>query len=527
MADHVAMGLFRHMADWLAGRTPARLSAAEAGRIFQSIANYTHDWESWIGAEGRPRWINPGVERITGYRVEECMAMADYPLPLVHPEDRAAIAACMRSAGHGDSGNDVAFRLLRKDGSTRWGAMSWQTLYHHAGLPLGFRTSIRDISERKQVEDELRAAHGEAERANLAKSRFLAAASHDLRQPLQAVTMFVAALKARGGGGDALDIIRSIQASLRATNDLLDALLDVSRLDAGVLQPKPRPIPVVDLVERIADEFAPQAADRALRFRAFPIAATIETDPALLDRVLTNLVSNAMRYTEKGGVLLGCRLRGDRLRFEVWDTGIGIPADEIGRIFEEFYQIGNPERDRTRGLGLGLTIVDRMARLLGYRIFVRSIPGRGSCFAVEVPLAGTPERRNDARVPRGIAGSFLLAIDDEPVQRKAMELLFRQWGCEVLTAGSADEALAKLAWAARPLDAIVADYRLRDGVTGAQAIARIRQALHRPVPALLLTGDTEPARLIEAKASGFDLMHKPVDPARLLANLRQAIDRVA
>jgi CheY-like chemotaxis protein/nitrogen-specific signal transduction histidine kinase len=403
--------------------------------------------------------------------------------------------------------------------------VSWQTLFHHAGLPQGYRTSVRDITERKQSEDELRAAHAEAERANRAKSRFLAAASHDLRQPLQAMTMFVAALKAGALPPESRPIIGSIQASLKATNELLDSLLDVSRLDAGVLQPRLRAVSAVDLVERIADEFAQAALERDLELRTFPVGAMIETDPALLGRILLNLVSNAVRYTQQGGVLIGCRRRGDRLRFEVCDTGIGIPETELGRIFEEFYQIDNPERDRARGLGLGLAIVDRMAQLLGCRVEVRSRPGRGSRFAIEVPLAAVPAAAARATNGGGLAGSFLLAIEDEPNQRRAMEALFRQWGCEVATAGSAEEALAKLTWAARPIDAIVADYRLREGATGAEAIRKIRRALNRPVPGLILTGDTEPSRLAEAQASGFELLHKPVDPDRLRTSLRQAIQR--
>jgi two-component system, sensor histidine kinase len=528
--------LLRHFAARLRGigrdhRAPAdrgergRLSVEEVGRLFQAIANYTYDWESWIGSDGRPRWINPAVERMTGRSVADCMAMTDYPLPLIHPADRAAIATCLHSAARGDSGNDVAFRIVRKDGRERWAAVSWQTLFNNVGLPLGYRTSVRDITERKQVEDALRAAHAEAERANRAKSRFLAAASHDLRQPLQAVTMFVAALKANTRAPDSLDIIRSIQASLRATNDLLDALLDVSRLDAGVLQPKLRPVAVVDLVERIADAFVQPAADKGLKLRVFPIAAQITTDPALLDRVLLNLLSNAVRYTEKGGVLFGCRRRGSRLRFEVWDSGIGIPPENLHQVFEEFYQIGNPERDRTRGLGLGLAIVDRVAKLLGYEIEVRSVPNRGSMFAVEVPLA-TAREEIAAPAADGIDGACLLAIDDEPMQLKAMAALFRNWGCTVLAASSAEDALAQLAETPQRVDAIIADYRLRDGVTGAEAITRVREALRKAIPGIILTGDTEPARLIEAQASGFDLLHKPVDTEKLLASLRHALGQV-
>ncbi|MGH6882161.1 MAG: hybrid sensor histidine kinase/response regulator [Hypericibacter sp.] len=510
-----------------ASRSSHPVPMSETDRLFEAIANYTYDWESWLGHDGQPLWINPAVERMTGYRVAECLAMPDYPLPLVHEEDRALIAEVIDRGERGESGNDVAFRLRRKDGKLVWAAVSWQTLFDRAGRSLGFRTSVRDITERKLSEDALRDAHAEAERANRAKSRFLAAASHDLRQPLQAAHLFAAALRIGLRERSDLDLLGSIEDALKAANELLDALLDVSRLDAGVLAPKFRDFAVADLLDQIETEFSEAAREKRLALRVLLSSATIRTDPTLLGRILRNLVSNALRYTERGKVLIGCRRAGDRLAIEVLDTGIGIAPDKIERIFEEFYQVGNPERDRTRGLGLGLAIVAGVAKLLGHPIEVRSKPGRGSIFRVLVPLTEShaamaspvPQRPAAASPP---SGALLLAIDDDPDQLEAMDALFGRWGYQVLVADSAPAALAKLTENGRTPSAIIADYRLRDGFTGADAIGYLRERLGLKVPGLILTGDTEPARLAEASASGFELLHKPIEAHRL----QDAIERL-
>ncbi|QEX24876.1 hypothetical protein FRZ61_48180 [Hypericibacter adhaerens] len=507
---------------------PRPVPLSEADRLFEAIANYTYDWESWLGRDGRALWINPAVERMTGYRVEECLAMRDYPLPLVHEEDRALIAEVIDRGERGQSGNDVAFRIRRKDGKVVWAAVSWQTLFDRSGQSLGFRTSVRDITERKMAEDALRGAHAEAERANRAKSRFLAAASHDLRQPLQAAHLFVAALRLGLREPGDLNLMDSVEDALKSANELLDALLDVSRLDAGVLAPQFRKFAIADLLDQIETEFSEAARERKLTLRVMPSSATIRTDPMLLGRILRNLVSNALRYTERGRVLVGCRHAGDRLAIEVLDTGIGIAADKIGRIFEEFYQIGNPERDRTRGLGLGLAIVAGVAKLLDHPIEVRSTPGRGSVFRVLVPLTepqfepAPPCPSSRPAATAHVNDALLLAIDDDPKQLEAMKALFGRWGYRTLLAESAPAALAKLGAGETLPHAIIADYRLRDGYTGAGAIGYIRKRLGRQIPGLILTGDTEPARLAEASASGFELLHKPVEPNRL----QQAIERL-
>jgi PAS domain S-box-containing protein len=501
---------------------------SETDRLFEAIANYTYDWESWLGLDGQPLWINPAVERMTGYGVAECLAMPDYPLPLVHEADRTLIAEVLAQGKRGQSGNDVAFRIRCKDGKLLWAAVSWQTLLDRSGQSLGFRTSVRDITERKLSEDALRQAHAEAERANRAKSRFLAAASHDLRQPLQAAHLFAAALRIGLQKRDDLELLGSIDDALKAANALLDALLDVSRLDAGVLTPKFRAFAVADLLDQIETEFSEAAREKALALRVLVSSAIIRTDPTLLGQILRNLVSNAIRYTERGRVLVGCRRAGEKLALEVLDTGIGIAPGKIDRIFEEFYQVGNPERDRKRGLGLGLAISAGVAKLLDHPIEVRSEPGRGSVFRVLVPLSESGIEITAAPPARPMApsvrpsGALLLAIDDDPDQLEAMKALFGRLGYRVLSAGSASAAMTALVQSGAVPHAIIADYRLRDGFTGANAIGYIRQHLGRNVPGLILTGDTEPARLAEASASGFELLHKPVEAHRL----QEAIERL-
>ena len=497
-------------------------------RLFETIANYTYDWETWFSVEGLPLWINPAVERMTGYSVQDCMALPDYPLPLVHSEDRASIGRYLASAARGSSDNDVEFRIQRKDGTYGWGAVSWQPILDEQERTMGFRTSVRDISVRKEAEDALRKAMLEAERAGRAKSRFLAAASHDLRQPLQAISMFVGVLSRRIEEPQSRDIIDSVRASLQATNELLDALLDISRLDAGVIVPQAQSFAVQDLLEQLEVSYAGLVKEKGLKLRMPACSAVVRTDPLILGQILRNLVANAVRYTERGRILVGCRRRNGNLSIEVWDTGIGISEDHLDIIFEEFSQIGNPERDRTRGLGLGLAIVKRQAQLLGIPISTRSVLGRGSVFRVQVPLA-TAEP-DDIGLPAppsagSLDGLLIMAIDDEPMQLEAIRSFLKALRCTVITASNAKEAEAKLAVAGRPADAIIADYRLRGEETGVMAIKRVRQATADSTPGILLTGDTEPARLREAESSGFCLLHKPINPDELVQKVTEAISK--
>lgn len=508
---------------------PRGMTMSEAAGLFEILANYTYDWETWFSHTGAVRWINPAVERMTAYSPAECLAMADYPLPLIHEQDREAFRALLASALSGSSGNDVEFRFLRKDGSFGWGAVSWQPVRAEGVGSLGFRTSIRDITKRKSAEDALRLAKAESEKANLDKSRFLASVSHDLRQPLQAISMYVGALRHRLEGEKERMLLDDVRLCLANCNELLDDLVDISKLDAGVVVAQPKDFALADVFETIETSFRSSAREKGLDLRVVATSLYVHCDLTMLTRILQNLVSNAIRYTETGRVLVGCRRRGDKVALEVWDTGIGISEDQLEHVFEEFFQIGNPGRDRRRGIGLGLAIVRRQARLMGTEVAVRSTPGKGSVFRVEVPLATSvsPVTETEPAICHHsiVDGLSIVVIDDEPVQLDAIASFLTINRAKVIAAASAEDALRHLDDpGASRLSVIVADYRLADGTSGVQAIAAIRERLGARVPAIIITGDIEPQRIADTDASGCVLLHKPVEPATLLKFIAECVD---
>jgi len=360
------------------------------------------------------------------------------------------------------------------------------------------------------------------------KSRFLAAASHDLRQPLHTLNLFVAQLRAESDPAERSRLVARIDAAVSAMNELFEALLDMSKLDAGVLAPNLTEFPVEHLLKRMETTFAEAAREKGLRLRVVPSNAWVRSDFILLERILLNLVSNAVRYTPRGGVVVGCRRRGERLRLDVWDSGIGILEDQQGNIFGEFYQLTGTERDRHGGLGLGLSIVDRLGRLLDHAVELQSRPGKGSRFSVSVPLAASRPQLADARVPpAAIAdsarGKLIVVIDDDALVLAGMRGILQSWGCHVVAAASADAALEQLTQQNEQPDLIISDYRLADGKTGIGAIERMRDALGVPIPAFLISGDTAPERLRDASASGYHLLHKPVPPMKLRAMLNRLL----
>jgi signal transduction histidine kinase/CheY-like chemotaxis protein len=368
------------------------------------------------------------------------------------------------------------------------------------------------------------------EAANLAKSRFLAAASHDLRQPLHAIGLFVAQLHGRLRASERSKIVGRVEAALSAMNDLFSALLDISKLDAGGTTANLTDFPVAQLLGHAETTFTEAARAKGLSFRVMRSEAWIRSDFILLERVVFNLISNAVRYTSRGGLLVGCRKRGDDLRIEVWDTGAGIPPDQHEKIFGEFYRLGEPDRDRHAGLGLGLAIVDRACRLLHHDVRVKSVPNKGSCFAITVPIVAAQEKASApaiaVRNPLGRSnGKLVLVIDNDPLVLEGMSGILRSWGCRVITALTESQALDALAKQDGAPDLIISDYHLSDGRTGLQAIERLRGALSAQIPAFLISGDTAPEALREAKAHGCHLLHKPVDPMALRAMFSQAIKR--
>lgn len=377
-------------------------------------------------------------------------------------------------------------------------------------------------------------AKEEAEHASTAKTRFLAAASHDLRQPLQALNLFVYALEGKEKDAEKRDIIHLIRNSLDALKELLNTLLDISKLEAGVVQPNMKDFTAGPMIERIKSEITAIAWANDLELKTVASSAMVHCDPSLLETIVRNLVDNAIKYTEQGRVLVGCRHHGDRVRFEVWDTGPGIPADQRELIFQDFYQIDNEARKRTQGLGLGLSIVKRMSDLMGCAIGCDSQPGKGSVFWVEAPASHTGmdhDRRTDQRLannaplapPMG-EGHIVLIEDDEQVLNGLKALLEAQ-GYTTLAFQEANPALIAETFAIkqRMPDLIIADYRLEAQLTGSEAIQMINDHLGLDFPAIIITGDTAPERLREAKKSGFPILHKPVRPEELVAAVRQTL----
>jgi len=393
---------------------------------------------------------------------------------------------------------------------------------HRASL-----AGIRLRFENLELVQDLSAQRDAAERANIAKSKFLAAASHDLRQPLHTLTLFTSALNERIKYPEVSKIVGNINASVRALEKLFNALLDISRLDAGVLQPAIRHFWLQDMHRNLVNDYAPAAEGKGLKLECVPCELVVQSDPVLLERILRNFISNAIRYTERGEVRVTCFRQDDKVRIEVADTGIGVPPEQHREIFSEFYQLGNPERDRTKGLGLGLAIVDRVARLLGHPIQVESTPGEGSRFSVEVPLGDLRHVVVEETAPtdpalNDLTGLRVMVVDDEISIREGMQSLLQQWGCVVALAGSEEEAVADVRESGFVPEAIIADYRLREERTGVQAIEHLRREFGATIPALIISGDTAAERLREVNAGGNQLVHKPVQPAMLRAFLRNA-----
>ena len=389
-------------------------------------------------------------------------------------------------------------------------------------------SAIRLGFENLDLVKQLHAEKAIAENATRDKTLFLASASHDLRQPLHAMSLFAGALEGRLKNPDDRQVLARLQDSLTAMRKLFNALLDISRLDAGIVEPQIKTFRLVQLLERLHVDYARQAQELKLEWRYLATQAVVRTDPVLLENMLRNLIGNAIRYTPHGYVALACREVEGRLRIEVEDSGVGIPAEKHAEIFREYRQLSNPERDGARGLGLGLAIVERLARLLNHRIELRSAPGSGSCFSVILPLGSAAEIAPQAKNISGgetpfesdLVGMMILVIDDQAAVLEGMRVLLGRWGCVVMLADSEAAAVAVSAEVQRKPELIIADYRLRGERTGSQAIERVRQVFGEPIPALIVTGDTDPERLREAQASGHMLMNKPVRPARLRAFLR-------
>ena len=390
-----------------------------------------------------------------------------------------------------------------------------------------FVRSIETRFENNRLIRELKIQKAEAEAASLAKSRFLAAASHDLRQPLHAVGLYAGALRDLPVTAEQAELNSKMERAIDALDELLGHILEVSKLDAGVVKPELRHFDVAELIERLDVRFSAIAEQKGLTYESRAHSAIVKSDPFLLDRILDNLLANAVRFTARGGIHLSINARGDRVEIVVRDSGPGIPAGELENIFQEFYQLENPERDRGKGLGLGLSIVNRLCSLLGHELHVDSASGIGSCFAISVAAGDRAEiLRGDEEALRfdlDLQQTRVMVIDDERDVRDATRAQLSSWGCDVSTADSLRQAIAITD--GHPAELLIVDYRLRNHESGIDAVLDYRQRFGDDIPAVLITGDTAPERIREAVDSGIKVLHKPVTPGQLRMCVNQLTSR--
>jgi signal transduction histidine kinase/CheY-like chemotaxis protein len=381
---------------------------------------------------------------------------------------------------------------------------------------------FQQISERCAVEKALLLAKGEAEKANLSKTRFLAAAGHDLHHPLNIARLFLCMLTDHIETPRGREIADGIEAALNTVDELLGALLDISRLDAGVWPVEMTTFRLQPLLDRLRLNYRPQAEAAGLRLRVAPSSAVIYSDRTLLERVLYNFVSNAIRYTAQGSVLIGCRKRGAEVAIEVRDTGIGIAEEHIELIFEEFKRVGVCAREDERGLGLGLAITERIARLINAKIEVASTLGRGSAFAVRVRASDAPDAAPGEALevnPSPLAGLCIVAIEDDAQVRNALESLLRSWDCIPIVVRSANDAIAQLRATRKSPQIIIADYHLDGDDVGTDAIAMLRAVFGDGPAALIISSDARAELRRELKRLGFSFLAKPMAPMNLRAML--------
>ena len=387
-----------------------------------------------------------------------------------------------------------------------------------------FRRLVFLRLEAERLAAQLEAQVAVTEAASRAKSSFLAAASHDLRQPVHALSLLVGALEEMALPGQARRVVERIGVSTQALDGLFAALLDISRLDADVVDVERHPFAIAPMLERVVADHRAEAEAKGLTLVLHRSSIVVLSDPIHVERILRNLLANAVRYTASGRIVMGCRRGKGAVRVEVWDTGLGIKASQRERIFEEYYQVGNHERDRAKGLGLGLAIVRRLAKLLESPLTLRSVEGRGSCFAIELPVSSKPLPPVERQEAADLQGHHtIVVVDDEAEIRIATTILLSRWGKTVVAAGSGAEALEQLASCPVRPDLMICDFRLRDGETGLDVVRLLRSEYNEDIPAILITGETAPERLVDADASGLLVLHKPISNSRLHAAIANVL----
>lgn len=494
--------------------------------LFASLVEFAPDALLVVDTDGAIVFANRMAEQLFGYAASELRGspierLIPERIRSLHVEHRIRFMEHPRTREMGAAAIDLV--AVRRDGN------EFPVEIRLSSVATGdhrlVAAAVRDVTDRRHMVRVLHAAQTEAERANLAKTRFLATASHDLRQPLQTLQLLNAALRRRVPDAEARELLAREREAVDAMTGLLNSLLDVSRLEAANIQPQIEVFGIEGLFEALRNEFEAIAAARNLEFSVTTVARGLRTDRTLLRQLLENLLGNAIKYTETGSVHLVCRPEGAGLVITVTDTGIGIPAGRLDRIFDEYYQIGQSGH---YGVGLGLAIVRRIAALLDLSVTVESEPGRGSEFKVSIPaalvtLGAKPEPKAAQAAAPAISGAVILLVEDDDAVRGATELYLRAIGHRPIATASRAEAESALATAKRTPDLIISDYHLGGGDTGVDVIVSVRKRLGRTLPALLLSGDTSAALHQLAALPACRVLHKPVDVEQLSSAIARSL----
>ncbi|MBR1154341.1 ATP-binding protein [Bradyrhizobium sp. JYMT SZCCT0428] len=487
--------------------------ALRAGRVM------TFDWEVRTGMIQ----LSQNATEILGLGSEPSLSAANM-MRQIHPDDRAMVAARLNAAGLSERSHSMTFRFLRPDGHGEvWLERVAVTHFDVAGKPIRINGLTTDVTERKRFEEEISRAWKSAAMANQAKSSFLSAASHDLRQPLQTLRFLHDALEPHLSNGEGRHIVDGMSRSLDTMSSILSSLLDVNRLEAGNLRPSKSDFAINEVFDSLASDFLGSVTEKRLRWRLVRSELRVHTDKTMLEAMLRNLLSNAVRYTDRGTVLLGCRRAGDRIRIEVWDSGIGMSQDQMPQIFQEYYQ--GEQGAQRGGLGLGLAIVRRIGEVLDHRIDVRSTPGKGTVFSIEVPR-GDPNDADAERAepPAPETNGFpdlILVVEDEESVRTSLSRLLKLKGIKAIMVATATDALDQVTRHVIRPDLLICDYNLRGSANGVDTVNALRGALGTNVPAIVMTGDIRSDIVQSIAAFGISVLIKPFRADELLQHIAE------
>jgi len=464
--------------------------------------------------------LSPNAAEILGLGTKQSLTSAEW-VERIHPDDRPSVAARLNTANADDRSHAMTFRFRRPDEREVW--LEQVTVMHAdaTGKPARINGLMTDVTERKQFEQEISRAWKSAALADQAKSSFLSAASHDLRQPLQTMKLLAATLEPHLGEREGHGLLKGMERSLETMSGILSSLLDVNRLEAGNLRASKSDFAINDVFDVLAADFRDFAAEKRLRWRMVHSGLLVRSDRNMLEVMLRNLLSNAIRYTDRGSILLGCRRSGDNIRIEVWDSGIGISQSQLSLIFEEYYQ--SADSAERGGFGLGLAIVRRIGEALGHRIDVRSTPGKGTAFSIEVPRGSAsqipPERFPPPALQEGGLPGVVLVVEDETSVRTSLTRLLRVKGINAIAVATADDALAQVHEVRIRPDLLICDYNLRGSANGVDTINALREALGWDVPAIVMTGDIRSKIVDSIAAPGVSVLIKPCPAHDLLQQI--------